>query len=226
MTWHPDIPLKYRNRIVTGDARILSESIPDESIDLIFTDPVYQNIDDYRWLAETAARVLKPNGMLLTFFGIGFLPETLAALSEHLVYRWELGAFQPNGPSRRGAYRGFSKWLACLWFDKDGQSKTPNHWPDMVYSIGFRTRFGTHKWRKNPSVFLSWLKGFSGPGSIILDPFTGGGTVPSCCVMLDRQYVAFEIEPETAALARDRIVNTQPPLFVPEPEQAVMEFAL
>jgi len=53
------MPMEYRNQIVTGDARVLAERIPDESIDLIFTDPVYQNIDDYRWLAETAARVLK-----------------------------------------------------------------------------------------------------------------------------------------------------------------------
>ena len=65
MTWHPDIPEEYRNKIVTGDARVLAERIPDESIDLIFTDPVYDRIDDYRWLAETAARVLRNNGSLL-----------------------------------------------------------------------------------------------------------------------------------------------------------------
>ena len=33
--------------IYTGDARELCEEIPSESIDLIFTDPVYQNMDDY-----------------------------------------------------------------------------------------------------------------------------------------------------------------------------------
>ena len=39
--------------IYTGDARELAEAIPDESVDLIFTDPVYDRIDDYRWLAES-----------------------------------------------------------------------------------------------------------------------------------------------------------------------------
>ena len=29
------------NTIITGDARELAKAIPDESVDLIFTDPVY-----------------------------------------------------------------------------------------------------------------------------------------------------------------------------------------
>ena len=47
--------------IYIGDAKPLCEDIPDESIDLIFTDPIYQNMDDYAWLAEMASRKLKPN---------------------------------------------------------------------------------------------------------------------------------------------------------------------
>lgn len=53
------------DEIITGDAREVVKEIPPESIDCIFTDPVYQNIDDYRWLATEALRVLKPKGMLL-----------------------------------------------------------------------------------------------------------------------------------------------------------------
>jgi len=40
--------------------------------------------------------------------------------------------------------------------------------------------------------------------------------------MLGRNYIAFEIDPATADLARERVRNTQPPLFVPEPEQMEM----
>jgi len=60
------------NTIVTGDARQLAEAIPDESVDLVFTDPVYDRIDDYRWLAETAARVLKVDGHLLTWQNVRY----------------------------------------------------------------------------------------------------------------------------------------------------------
>src|SRR5690242_14573517 len=89
--WHPDVPVEYRNAIMTGDARLLAERLPDESVDLIFTDTVYDRIDDYRWLAETAARVLKPDSACLAFCGIGWLPETLDALrAGGLHYRWIL----------------------------------------------------------------------------------------------------------------------------------------
>ena len=56
------------NQIITGDSRLLAQSIPDESVDMIFTDPVYENIEDYAWLAETAARILKPNRALVPFY--------------------------------------------------------------------------------------------------------------------------------------------------------------
>ena len=55
------------NGIYCGDARELAKAIPDESVDLIFTDPVYDRIDDYRWLAECASRVLKSSGTLLVW---------------------------------------------------------------------------------------------------------------------------------------------------------------
>src|SRR5205814_2191015 len=54
------------NTITTGDAQLLSTHIPDNSIDLIFTDPPYDrdSLSLYEWLAEFAARALKPGGFL------------------------------------------------------------------------------------------------------------------------------------------------------------------
>jgi len=39
---------------------------------------------------------------------------------------------------------------------------------------------------------------------------------------LGMHYLAFEIEPDVAERARERVRNTQPPLFVMEPEQTEM----
>jgi hypothetical protein len=38
-------------------------------------------------------------------------------------------------------------------------------------------------------------------------------------MLVEFQYLAFEIDPSTAEMARERVRNTQPPLFVPEAEQ-------
>ncbi len=202
------------NGIYTGDARELAPLIPDESVDLIFTDPVYQNIEDYRWLAETAARVLKPDSACLAFCGIGLLPETLGALRDGgLTYRWT----NPHLTPGTGGYcdMGPSRWMCCLWFDKGRTIPSPR-----LYDVAFTNGVvDWHIWRKNPLALQRMLNSWTTAGMAVLDPFTGGGTVPAVCKMLDRRWLAFEIEPEVAEQARERVRMTQPPLFVPQPQQ-------
>lgn len=213
VTWHPDIPEEYRNQIVTGDARELAKRIPDESVDLIFTDPVYDRIDDYRWLAETAARVLKPDRACLAWQGVKWLSDTLAAMNS-LNYKWLFSWYQSN---RRGhADFGYPLWTPLLWHEK-GKSK-PFYPVQDIRAIPFSGSNG-HNWQKQLDLVVYWLDAFTQPDDIVWDAFTGGGTVPAVCKMLGRNYIAFEIDPETAEAARKRVQNTQPPLFILEPEQ-------
>lgn len=205
--------------IYTGDARELAKAIPDESVDLIFTDPVYQNIDDYRWLAETAARVLKLDSWALIYYGIGYLPETTAALSRYLDYEWHHVNYMPT-LNARGAYRTFSNYRGLLRYMK-GRAVPIRDARDLLID-GFDSKNNGHGWAKNLDVVANWLQAYAGDTAIILDPFTGGGTVPAVCKMLSRRWLAFEIDPETAERARERVRMTQPPLFVPEPEQMEM----
>jgi DNA modification methylase len=219
------MPHEYRNQIVTGDARVLAERIPDESVDLIFTDPVYQNIDDYRWLAETAARVLRPDRACLVWCGIGYLPETVQALQRNdLAYKWLLPVLRPLGvKSAICMQHVFSNWRSLLWFEK-GKSRPIGWISDVGYSNDGGNNIHHGVWDKSFNATLKWIASFTDCDSITADFFTGGGTVPAVCKMLGRNYVAFEIEEDTAETARQRVANTQPPLFVVEPEQREMEF--
>jgi len=210
------------DQIYTGDARELAKAIPDESVDLIFTDPVYQNIDDYRWLAETASRVLKPDRACLVWCGIGYLPGQLSALSEFLSYRWQFAVMQMDGPtcpSKRFFYKGFNKWHTCLWMEK-GTSVPVQHIVDFV--ISRKEQGNDHHWRKGTGSYHHWIERFIDSGAIVLDPFCGGGTVPVVCKMLGRHYLAFEIDPAVAERARLRVEQTQPPLFVEPTEQRML----
>jgi len=46
------------------------------------------------------------------------------------------------------------------------------------------------------------------------------GNVKIAAKALNRKYLAFEIDPDVAETARQRVRQTQPPLFVlPEPQQ-------
>lgn len=206
------------NQIYTGDARELAQDIPDESIDLIFTDPVYDRIDDYRWLAETAARVLKQNSAALVWCGIGYLDQCIEALKQGgLTYRWQGIWYQSNNMQR--ADMGFCNYSPFLWFEKL-RSKVIHQTGDVCnVPIPNGTDNHNHPWNKRPEVITRFLCAFTDDTSIIFDPFTGGGTVPVVCKMLGRNYIAFEIDPDTAERARQRVAQTQPPLFVLQPEQ-------
>jgi len=204
--------------IVTGDAKELAPAIPDESVDLIFTDPVYDRIEDYRWLAETGARVLKANTACLTFCGIGYIPETLDALRDGgLSYRWMCPSVI-YGRNNRGEYGIYNKWACLLWLEK-GRCK-PTGWAFDVHQTTVGNRSGSdHAWQKHPDAILNYLRILPG---LTVDFFTGEGTMPAVCKMLARHYLAFEIDPDVAERARERVRNTQPPLFVMQPEQAEM----
>jgi len=208
------------NGIYCGDARLLAKAIPDESVDLIFTDPVYQNIDDYRWLAEMGVRTLRENRALLAFCGIGWLPETLNALQESLRYRWRLIVRPVWSKEFHGRLCVMTQ--ECLWFEK-GNSQLHQTQFDFQYS----TRKGSYSvgganWGKGMDCLSRWIRAFTEPGAIVFDPFSGSASVSAVCKMLGRQYLAFEIDPTTCELARERVRNTQPPLFVPQEQQLAM----
>jgi len=88
----------------------------------------------------------------------------------------------------------------------------------IIHPFGNTMMFST-KWQKPIKAISYWLGCFSHSNAIVFDPFTGGGTVPAVCKMLSRNYLGFEIDPATADAARERVLLTQPPLFVPQPEQ-------
>ena len=201
--------------IYTGDARELAKAIPDESVDLIFTDPVYDRIDDYRWLAETAKRVLKRDGAVLAFYGIGLLPDTVNALrSGGLKYRWNIPHLTPGASGYCDT--GPSRYMGMLWMDKSGNSTLRPRLYDVVFTNGIQD---WHIWRKNVYGLSLWVNSTTVPDSVVVDFFAGGGTVPAVCKQLGRRYLASEIDPDVAQRARERVRLTQPPLFVPEPEQ-------
>lgn len=204
------------NQIYTGDARALAEGIPDNSVDLIFTDPVYERIEDYEWLAQTAARVLKPNSACLVWLATYALPDVLKVMGDCLTFKWQFIEYRTNEVKHRPAPGGKCLYATCLWFNK-GKFR-----PKFVLDVRAISVFSSnsnHQWSKPPLTISYYLEAFTQPGAIVFDPFTGGGTVPAVCKMLGRNYLAFEIDPATAEKARQRVLMTQPPLFVAEPSQ-------
>ncbi len=210
--WHPGIPHEFRNNVVLGDARKLIRKIPDESIDLILCDPVYGNIDDYRWLSREGKRVLKPGGSVVAQYGNYFQLEVLNAMAEHLDFVWPLveSLILPNSHFDR---KVISRLKFYAWFSKGARRK--ERWMVDIIPGGGKSK-EWHKWGDHPRVFQFIISRLTSPGDVVLDPFTGAGTVPVACLSLGRNFIAFDIDPTAVETARKRIETAPRPLLLEE----------
>jgi ParB-like chromosome segregation protein Spo0J len=78
-------------KLLLGDCIEVSKQIPDDSIDLIFTDPPYdlESLPLWEKLADIGVRVLKPGGSLVAIIGGYCLPQIIDIFRESgLNYNW------------------------------------------------------------------------------------------------------------------------------------------
>lgn len=210
------------NTILTGNARELAAEVADESVDLIFTDPVYERPEDYLWLAQTAMRVLKPNRACLAWTS-SIRADSSKSLMELAGLTWQcnLNYVIPAKACALHHYGVFLWNTQCLYFAK-GHFKASPYIPDTFISqLPPQNGFA---WQKNLGVIERWMESLSKPDDVVFDPFTGTGSVPIVCQRLGRRYIAFEVNPERAEDARQRVAMAPPRLpFVGQAEQQTFE---
>jgi ParB-like chromosome segregation protein Spo0J len=107
--------------VITGDFREIMAGMPDNSIDLIFTDPPYdeETIPLYGELARLANEKLKPGGSLLVYAGNYALPRYFELMTPHLRYWWTIAMMHSGGNARLIGKNIMVGWKPILWFVKD-----------------------------------------------------------------------------------------------------------
>lgn len=214
-----DLPLSPAlwNQILLGDAKDLAKQVPDGSVDMVFSDPVYDRPEDYEWLAETAARVLKPNGSLFCFCRPrDQYPYRDLIEAKGLSFHWMIPYIVLGSGTRLFQYKLFNKYQPLLWFGLEGEKPSPRRfWIDYLQSANGRSSIlpdvKTHKWSKHPDAIAQVLMAMTDPGEIVFDPFCGGATIPATAKALSRQYLGFESDEKTAETAIARVKAT--PIF-------------
>lgn len=217
------------NTITTGDARALAASIPDGSVDLVFCDPVYQNLDDYAWLASEALRVLRPRGVLLAWASVPKCGRAQQAMEDAgAQYVYTLFYTVTAKTHRMRWYNLFCWTTPCLWFQRPGEATKPNQWMPDTFSettildnteVSSANPHDPFAWNKNTGVLRRWIERFSRPGELVWDPFAGSGSVPVACVATGRRFLASELDAERAEGARARLAATPPPMALEPPAQ-------
>lgn len=205
------------NRIYTGDARELSLAIPDSSVDLIFTDPPYQKeyLPLYGWLAEMAARVLKPGGFLCAMAGGYYLDEVFRLMSgKGLNWYFKIEAFNGGDAPVLFPRRIVTRTKPVLMWTKGKGVIQIWNMTDVYQGQGKDKRF--HRWGQDVGSARYCIEYIVGTGNkaTLLEPFAGGGSTLVACKALGVDFIAFEIDPETAESARERLAGTMPLLDV------------
>lgn len=209
------LPPPYEQSITIGDSRHLAQTLPDESIDLVFCDPPYLKATIeagvYAWLAETARRVLRPDGFCLAYVGTYWKYQAMLQMGQFLEYFWDYSILFRKGLSAGMHYgrRTMPASTPILAFRK-GRAMPYHAVMDVYKGAGADKSY--HKWGQDAYAVQYYLSCFSKPGDLVLDPFVGGGTIPSACLQLGRRFIGFEIDPDAADVARRRLMRVQHPL--------------
>jgi len=176
-----------------GDARELIQEVPDGSVDLIFTDPVYE--DDLIFDMEPELwRVLKRDGWLVFYWAVNRLPQ--ASRFEMFSYVWLIVSEFKR--SRVMSRLGRRNYMPIVVFKK-GKPKVHRFLGDFLPAFDHpEIEFRSKKFRffKPTMLNSAILALFTRRGDLVLDPFTGMGSIPYACERGQRRWIAFEIDPE------------------------------
>lgn len=191
-------------RVITGDFRQVD--IPDNSVDLIFTDPPYEekSVPIYGDLSCFANNVLKPGGCCLAYVGIAFLPEALSEMKKHLSYNWTCCASHRNGGAPYHALKIHNHWKPILWFYKPPRKVYWSMFGDITTGGGKKEK-DLHDWQQPIAEAEHFIRFLTSEGQTVLDPMCGSGTTLLAAQQLGRLPMGIEINPDTANNARGRI---------------------
>lgn len=187
-----------------GDFRELSAQIPDNSVDLVFTDPPYDRDSAplYGDAARIAARILKPGGSFIAYTGQVNLPEVLATCSEHLRYWWTIAGVHSGGSQIMNKYGIRCGWKPLVWFVKGTRGDVQSVLFDVV--TGDREK-QSHEWQQAEAEARYYIENLTFPGGVVVDFFGGGGTTMVAAKALDRRCIMFEINPASVEKIAKRV---------------------
>lgn len=197
------------DQILNIDAAEGLRQIKPASIDVIFTDPPY--LKDtwegaYRILSESAPKILKPSGYLITYAPQMNLPRIMSILGERLEYYWTVA--QRNAGNRNCVV--FSRKVMAMWKPILIYQKPPIHTPPRAFCdmVSGRRMKKYHQWGQSINETLALLTRFASPGAVVLDPYVGGGTNTLAAKLLGLHWIGMEIDPETHTIALKRMEQT------------------
>jgi len=222
-----------KNIIQCRDAMELLKSLPDRTIDFVFTDPPYSqeahsrgwdinknrrlykdmaewtndknNFYSAEWLDEYMRVCIRPN--IFLFCNEKEIPGLLNYAKKHKLKSTRLIPIIKETPVPFSNNNWLSNEFGVhLCGERLGYNDDYHYKiPYFMFSSGKGDT--QHPNEKPLSVCRKIILNCSRPGDTILDPFTGSGSIPCACIREGRDYIASDINKNFVKWAKLRAVQ-------------------
>ena len=219
-----------RFQLTRSDAVAWLRTLPNESIDLVVTDPPYESLEKHRaigtttrlkhskassndWfeifpnarfgeLFEQVYRVLKKN----THFYLYCDPETMFVakpLAEAAGFKfWKPLIFDKVSIGMGYHYR--ARYECILFFEKGKRKVNDLGIADIITCPRIR---GGYPAEKPPKVSEVLVNQSTQPGDLVIDPFMGSGSVGVAAVGVGRSFMGNDLCSEAVDITRRRLLE-------------------
>lgn len=218
-----------KQEIWHGDCLELMKDIPDQSINLVLTDPPYniarsnnfntmgragldfgawdKNADIFSYIKE-CSRILNKNGSLIIFNAWANLGDIAKFAESYKFVTKDMLRLEKSNPMPRNRDRRYITDYECaIWFTMPNAKWTFNRQDDNYQRPKFVCSIdrGLHPTQKPLKLMEDIIKIHSNPSDIIVDCFAGSGTTLIAAKNLNRQFIGIEKEKEYYDIAVRRL---------------------
>jgi len=216
--------------LIFGDGFTLIKDIPDNSVDLIITDPPYginltkgyksgstelvQGDDGFTvmfFLDEILReykRVLKPTSAIYIFTRFDVMPYWWIKCKNYFDAKncitWAKGGGFTG--DLKGNYGNNSEMIIYL---TNGKHELRGKREGNVWGYS-KVKLEFHETQKPVDVIENIIMHSSDEGMTILDPFMGSGTTGIACKNLNRNFIGIELNEDYYLTAKKRVENHSP----------------
>jgi len=210
------------NKIVHGDSFDILQEFPDNSIDLVLTDPPYKvsqmygggtdadnlmNVSSILRIIPQISRVLKEGRFAVFFYDNRILPFLFEAVrGTELCYKRSIYLYRRWGQANR-----WMGWMQCTdpicFFVKGhvepfhaGIKAKVKH--DCYVKRNPEAINSNHPAQKPLNILKDIIRWCSDEGDVVLDPYCGSGTTIISAEVLKRKWIGIEIENKYVKLAQ------------------------
>lgn len=222
-----------------GDCLEVMKSLPDNSVDLVLTDPPYKTTS--RGSSGGTGGMLKSDdfkkGNVFKHNAITFdewLPECYRVLKNdsHAYFMTNNKNLLPMLKAVESA--GFNIFKTLIWakntaitnmyymdsheyiiFCRKGKARKINNCGTKSVMFFDNPKNKVHPTEKPVGLMTQLIENSTNDSDVVLDPFMGGGSTGVACVNTNRKFIGIELDADYFEIAKDRIevATSQPSLL-------------